>query len=120
MLVTASRGAVGGCVLTPAGATPLRVWRIGLESDWPRPFVWLPEPGAELPDLGAGVAAGPVQDRIARLEITAAAGRSWAADLGGGTFLTHLPAGVPPDPRHLTVRAYDVDNHLVYDGPARS
>lgn len=118
VLIAVSRGVVGGCAVTADGATPLRVWRIGVESEALRPFVWLPVPGGRLPDLDRDIAVGPASQRIARMEITAGAGQSWPAAVGGGTFAVRIPAGVAPDPRKLGVRAFDVDNRLIYEGPA--
>lgn len=118
VLVAISTATVGGCTVGPEGATPLRDWRIGLISDGPRPFTWLPRPGETLPDLGADIAAGPVQPDVDRMEILDRTGRRWEAGIAGGTFATQLPAGVAPDPRNLTVRAFDARNRLFYDGPA--
>lgn len=118
LLVAVGTGTIGGCAVRPDGVTPLRIWRVGLISDGPRPFTWLPPPGETLPDLGGDIAAGPVQPAVARLEVVDGAGRRWEASVAGGTFATQLPAGVAADPAGLTVRAFDADNRLIYDGPA--
>lgn len=118
LLVAITTGTVGGCSVDADGVTPLRGWRIGVISDGARPFTWLPRPGETLPDFGGDVAAGPVQSDVARMVVVPRVGRQWEASVAGGTFATQIPAGVDPDPRNLTVRVYDADNRLLYDGPA--
>lgn len=118
LLVATGTATVGGCTVGPDGATPLRTWRVGLVSDGPRPFTWLPRPGETLPDVGGDIAAGPVQPDVARMEIGDGTGRRWVAGVTGGTFATQLPAGVAPDPARLTVRVLDADNRVLYEGSA--
>lgn len=118
LVVATSRATVGGCSVAPGEITPLRVWRIGTAGTGTRPFGWLPAPGAALPDLGTDVAAGPVEPGVTRMDVTAATGQRWHVSVAGGTFATQLPDGVPPDPRALTVRAFDADDRLLYEGPA--
>lgn len=118
LLVAITTGTVGGCSVDADGATPLRGWRIGVISDGARPFTWLPRPGETLPDVGGDIAAGPVQSDVVRMVVVPSAGRQWEASVAGGTFATQVPAGVAPDPRNLTVRVFDAENRLIYDGPA--
>ena len=118
LLVVTASAVIGGCVVRPGGALPVEVWRIGGTSDGPRPFVWLPRPGAVLPGLDGAVVGGPVQDRVVRIEVSDGAGRGWVVPVGGGTFATIVPDGVDPDPRRLTVRALDSDGRVLYEGPA--
>lgn len=121
LVVAISTGIVGGCTAESdeaADVTPLRLWHVGRVSDGPRPFTWLPRPGAVLPDLGGDIAVGPVQPSVAWLEITAASGLRWEASVAGGTFATQIPAGVPPDADGLIVRAFDAQGGLIYEGPA--
>lgn len=118
LLVVTGSAVVGGCVVPPGPALPVEVWRIGGTADGPRPFVWLPGPGTVLPGLDGAVAGGPVQDRVVGMEVSDAAGRTWAAAVAGGTFVTIVPDGVDPDPRRLVVRAVDADGRVIYDGPA--
>lgn len=119
LLVATGPGVIGGCSLDPGEVTPMRVWQaaddsLGGES---RPFVWLPEPGAALPDLVADIAAGPVQPHVVRMEVAAGSGPPWPVRIAGATFATQLPAGMPRDPRLLTVLAFDAADQLVYRGP---
>jgi hypothetical protein len=114
VLVVTGSAAVGGCVVDDAVATPVALWRTGVSSDGPRPFVWL----SGLPDVGPDVAAGPAQPRVVRMEITAPGGATWTAQVGGNAFVTRVPVGVVPDPRTLTVRALDAEGQVLYTGPA--
>lgn len=114
LLVVVGSASVGGCVVAPGRAEPVRLWRIGGPTDGPRPFVWLTAP----PGVGPDVAAGPAQPRLARLEVTAPTGQTWTAAVGGRAFATRLPPGVAPDPAALTVRAFDAEGTLLYAGPA--
>lgn len=118
LLVAISTGIVGGCSVGPDGATPLRVWRVGLGIDGPRPFLWLPRPGEPLPDLAPDLAAGSVMPSVARMAVSVDGGPRWAASLAGGTFATRIPDGVPRDPRALTVHVYDAADRVLYEGPA--
>lgn len=118
LLVVMASAVVGGCVVPPGSARPVTLWWVGGTGDGPRPFVWLPGPGSALPDLPPDVAAGPARDDMVRMELTGPGGERWDARVGGGTFATVLPGGVAPDPRGLTVRAYDADDRLLYTGPA--
>ncbi len=116
LLVATGSAAVGGCVVEPGRAAPVRLWRVGGPVDGPRPFVWLADP----PGTSPGTAAGPVQPRVTRMEVTAPTGGSWPAAVGNRAFAIRLPPGVDPDPRTLTVRAYDASGVLLYEGPAAS
>lgn len=116
LLVLSGSATVGGCVVAPGRAEPVRVWRIGGPTDGPRPFVWLAAP----PGAPPGTAGGPSQQRMVRMQVTAPSGETWPAAVGNRVFATHLPPGVDPDPRTLTVRAFDADGTLLFEGPAAS
>ena len=118
LLVTTGPGVVGGCSLAPGEVTPLRLWWAGEDTDGERPFVWLPQAGATLPDLDGGIAAGPVGSDVARMEVDAGGGTRWHVGVVGSTFATQLPDGMPRDARELTVRAYDAQDRLLFHGPA--
>lgn len=116
LLVVTGAAAVGGCVVEPGRAAPVALWRVGVPNDGPRPFTWLAAP----PGTPPGTAGGPAQPRMVRMEVTAPTGETWPAAVGDRSFATRLPPGVDPDPRGLTVRAYDAGGTLLYEGPAAS
>lgn len=118
LLVTTGPGVVGGCSLDPGEVTPLRVWWAGRDAEGDRPFVWLPQAGATLPDLDGDIAAGPVASGVARMEVATGGGTRWPVAVVGSTFATQLPDGMPRDPRELTVLAYDAQDRLLFHGAA--
>jgi hypothetical protein len=114
VLVAAGRSSVGGCSIAPGEVTPLRPWGPNVTDAGARPFVWL----TPLPDLTADVAAGPVRPEVVRMEVTDVDGRAWRVNVAAGTFVGQAPPGSQPDPRTVTVRAFDADGTLLYTGPA--
>ena len=114
LLVAARPSMVGGCSVAPGEVTPLLPWGAGVADGDARPFVWLALP----PDLAAGVVAGAVRPEVVRMEVAAGAGRPWRVSVAGGTFAGQVPPDSPADPRVLTVRAFDADGALLYEGPA--
>ncbi|MCO1655610.1 hypothetical protein [Pseudonocardia humida] len=114
LLVAAGGSGVGGCSVAPGEVTPFRPWGPGVADGDARPFNWL----GPLPDLGPDLVGGPVRAEVVRMEVAARDGPLWQVVVAGGTFAGQAPPGAPADPRALTVRAFDADDALLWEGPA--